>query len=65
MHSLKKKIRLLDDFSKFLFYENQVSYEASLCVEFHDCPPNSLRGEKSQRNHRRGSITEKITLPAQ
>ena len=43
---------LPDDFSKILFYGNQVSQGTSLCVEFHDRRPNSLGREESQRNHK-------------
>ena len=52
---------LPDDFSKTLFYGNQVSYVIPLSVEFHDRRLNSLGGEKSQRNHRIGRIKASLT----
>ena len=41
---------ILDNFCKLLLYSNQVSHSTSLCVEFHDCQPNSLRGKESQKS---------------
>ena len=63
-YSFQQKVRraflslvpLLNNFFKILFYGDHVSHGTSFCTRFHDRWPNSLRTEKSQRNHRNGCI---------
>ena len=49
-------IFVLDDFSKNLSYDNQVSHGAFFFLEFHDRRPNYLGKKESQKNHRSGSM---------
>ena len=35
-----------------MFYDNQVSHGASLCIKFRDRPQNSLEREELYRNHK-------------
>ena len=47
---------LPENFSKILFYGNQVSHSAFLYAEFHDPRSNSLGREESHRNPRNRRI---------
>ena len=53
---------LPENFSKILFYGNQVSDGTSLFIEFHDRRPVRLVGEESHKNHKNEHIRALLAL---